>query len=73
MKVSGTHKKNYELLNKRLEYLQTLLFDSMIKKLAVLNKDREFFHYTGGAHLTWQLVKLDVHFSKIFTKIFFLV
>ena len=44
VKVSGTFKGYYELLNESLEYLQKLLFDFKMK-LSVLNKEREFFQY----------------------------
>ena len=40
------NKEYYKLLNKRLWYLQKLIFDSKMKKLMMLNKDREFFQYT---------------------------
>ena len=43
--VSGTFKKYYELLNKRIKYLQDLLFNFKSKRLAMINKDRAFFLY----------------------------
>ena len=43
IKVSGTFKDYYELLNKRLHYLQKLLLDFKSKRLAMINKDRTFF------------------------------
>ena len=43
IKVSGTFKEYYELLNKRLKYLYKLLLDFKSKRLAVINKDRTFF------------------------------
>ena len=48
IKVSGTFKEYYELLNKRIKYLQDLLFNFKSKRLAMINKDREFFQYKGG-------------------------
>ena len=45
MQVSGTFREYYELLNKRLEHLQKLLFDFKMGKLSKLNKEREFFQY----------------------------
>ena len=48
IRVSGTFKKYYELLNKRIKYLQNLLFNFKSKRLAMNNKDRTFFQYTSG-------------------------
>ena len=45
IKVSGTFKEYYELLNKRIKYLQNLLFNSKSKWLAMINEDRAFFQY----------------------------
>ena len=47
-KFKGTFKEYYELLNKRIKYLQNLLFNFKSKRLAVINKDRAFFHYKSG-------------------------
>ena len=41
IKVSGTFKDYYNLLNKRLQYLHKLAQD--FKGLAMINKDRSFF------------------------------
>ena len=38
VKVSATYKDFYELLNKKLEYLQRSLFDFKMKKLSKLNR-----------------------------------
>ena len=43
MKVSGTYKEYYKLLNKSLEYMQKLLSDFNMKKVLMLDKEREFF------------------------------
>ena len=48
IKVSGTSKEYYELLNKRLKYLPKLLLDFKSKRLAVINKNRDFFLYNAG-------------------------
>ena len=48
IKVSGTFKNYYELLNKRLQYLHKLLLDFESKRPAVINKDRTFFQYNSG-------------------------
>ena len=44
VKVSRTFKEYYELLNKRIKYLQSLLFNFKSKRLAMINKDRAFFN-----------------------------
>ena len=46
IKVSGTLKGYYELLNKRLQYLQKLLKDFKSTRLAMINKDRCFYNIT---------------------------
>ena len=43
IKVSRTFKEYYELLNKRIKYLQDILFNFKSKRLAMINNDREFF------------------------------
>ena len=45
IKVSRTFKEYYELLNKRIKYLQDILFNFKSKRLAMINKDRGFFQY----------------------------
>ena len=47
-KVSRSFKEYYELLNKRIKYLQDILFNFKSKRLAMINKDRGFFQYKGG-------------------------
>ena len=48
IKVSGTFRDYYELLNKRLQYLHYILHNFKSKRLAMINKDRAFFQYKGG-------------------------
>ena len=48
IKVSKTLKEYYELLNKRIKYLQDILFNFKLWRLAMINKDRENFQYRGG-------------------------
>ena len=43
IKVSGTFKEYYELLNKRLKYLHDILPNIKTKRLAMINKDGAFF------------------------------
>ena len=47
IKVAGTFKDYYDLLNKRLEYLHKLLQDFISKRLAMINKDSAFFQYNS--------------------------
>ena len=48
IKVAGMSKYYHELLNKRLKYLHELLQNFKLKRLAMINKDRAFFHYNSG-------------------------
>ena len=48
IKVSGTYREYFAQLGKRLEYLHRLLLDFWMKRLALLNKDRDDFHYNIG-------------------------
>ena len=43
IKVSGTFKEYYELLNKRLKYLHDIPLNFKSKRLAMITKDRAFF------------------------------
>ena len=46
--VSRSFRKYYELLNKRIKYLQNILFNFKSRRQAMINKDRESFQYKGG-------------------------
>ena len=48
IKVSKTLREYYELLNKRIKYLQDILFNFKSQRLAMINKDRKNFQYRGG-------------------------
>ena len=48
IKVSRNFKEYYELLSKRIKYLQDILFNFKSQRLAIINKDRENFQYKGG-------------------------
>ena len=48
IEVSRSFKEYYELLNKRIKYLQDILFNFKSKRLAMINKDRGFFQFKGG-------------------------
>ena len=47
IKVSGTFREYYELLNKRLKYLHDIMQNFKSKRLAMINKDRMFFQYNS--------------------------
>ena len=48
IKVSRNFREYYDSLNKRIKYLQNLLFNFRLQRLAMINKDRENFQYRGG-------------------------
>ena len=51
VRVSGTHREYLLQLRKRLEYLHKLLQDFQMKRLALINKDRDDFQYNSGFSL----------------------
>ena len=48
VKISRNFKEYYNLLNKRIKYLQHILFNFKSRRLAMINKTRENFQYKGG-------------------------
>ena len=58
VKVSGTFKDYYNLLNKRLQYLHKMLHYFKSKWLAMINKDRSFFQYNSG-YLVYIILPLN--------------
>ena len=46
--VSRNFREYYELLNKRIKYLQDILFNYKSGRLAMISRDRENFQYKGG-------------------------
>ena len=48
VKVSGTFKEYYKLLNKRIKYLHEVIQNFKSKRLAMINKDRLFSQYNSG-------------------------
>ena len=48
IKVSRNFKEYYEPLNKRIKYLQDILFNFKLQRLVMINKDRVNFQYKGG-------------------------
>ena len=47
VRVSGTYREYFLQLKKRLAYLHKLLQDFWMKRLALINKDREDFQYNS--------------------------
>ena len=47
VRVSGTYREYFLQLRKRLGYLHKLLQDCWMKRLALINKDRENFQYNS--------------------------
>ena len=47
LKVSTNFKEYYDLLNKRIKYLQDILFNFKSRRLAMINQNRENFQYRG--------------------------
>ena len=48
IKVSRNFREYYDFLKKRIKYLQDLLFNFRLQRLAMINKNRENFQYRGG-------------------------
>ena len=48
IKVSRNFREYYELLNKRIKYLQHILFNFKSQRLAMINRDSENLQYRGG-------------------------
>ena len=48
VKVSGTYREYFLQLGKRLKYLHKLLQDFQMKRLVLINKDRDDFQYNSG-------------------------
>ena len=47
IKISRNFKEYYDLLNKRIKYLQDILLNFKSQRLAMINKNRENFQYKG--------------------------
>ena len=66
IKVSGIFKDYYNLINTNFQYLHELLRDFKSKRLAMINKDRNFFQYNSG-HLVYIISPLtsQLHTASI--------
>ena len=51
IKVLKNFDEYYDLLNKRIKYLQDILFNFNSQRLDMINKNRENFQYRGGSCL----------------------
>ena len=47
IKVSGSFKEYYKLLNRSLKYLHDIIQNFKSERLALINKNRMFFQYNG--------------------------
>ena len=48
IKVSRNFREYHDSLNKRIKYVQDLLFNFRLQRLGMINKNRENFQYRGG-------------------------
>ena len=48
IKITGTYREYYTQLSKRLQNLHKLVQDARTKRLALMNKDRDYFQYNSG-------------------------
>ena len=60
IRVSANYKEYYELLNKRIKYLQDISFNFKSQRMAMINQNRENFQYKGG-DLVYSISPLTSH------------
>ena len=68
IKITGTYKEYYMQMGKRLQYLHKLLQDARTKRLALMNKDRDYFQYNSG-DLVYIISPLTSHLRTASQKI----
>ena len=68
IKVSRSLREYYELLNKRIKYLQDILFNFKSRRLAMINRNRENFQYTGG-NLVYMICPLTSQLCTVSWKV----
>ena len=61
IKVPRNFREYYESLNKRIKYIQNLLFNFKMWRLTMINKDRENFQYRGGDLVYIKSVEKLIH------------
>ena len=69
VKISGTYREYFLQLRKRLGYLHKLLQDFWMKRLALINKDREDFQYNSG-DLVYIISPLKCQLRTVSRKVF---
>ena len=62
IKVSKSFREYYKLLNKRIKYLQDILFNFKSRRLALINMDRESFWYNQTSQLCTALHKVAIKY-----------
>ena len=70
VKVSGTYREYFLQLSKKLEYLHKLLQDFWMKRLALINKDRDDFQY-NSRDLVYIILPLTSQLRKASRKVFY--
>ena len=65
IKVVVTYKEYYERLEQRLKYLQKVLLDFKMRRLALLNKDQEYFQYNSGDLVYLRLANLKMSRTSV--------
>ena len=68
IKVLGTYREYFIQLGKRLEYLHKLLQDFQMKRLALINKDRDDSQYNSG-DLVYIISPLTIQLRKASRKV----
>ena len=68
VRVSGTYKEYYAVIEKRLQYLHKVLQDFKSKQLALINKDHELFQYNIG-DLVYLILPLTSQLRTAFRKV----
>ena len=66
--ISRTYREYYTLLGKRLQYLHKVLQDFRMKRLVLINRDRDSFQYNSG-DLVYIISPLTSHLRTASTKI----
>ena len=67
IKVLATYKEYYERLERRMKYFHKVLLDFKTRRLALLNKDHEFFQY-NSRDLVYLISPLRTTSRKIMVK-----
>ena len=68
IKIVRSYKEYYTLLSKQLQYLHNVLQEAKSKRLALMNKDRDYFQYNSG-DLVYILSPLMSHLRTVSRKV----